>query len=259
MRFLLLLPLLAAGAPPAPVAVLPASAWIAVTGAPAGARDIAADDLGNVYLTTTEGKIYKGTNNGQTWSQFWTADGNGPLYYGASSIATNGVSTYVTDVKGRRYSTGLTGKWVAAGSTPGLKDIALTKSNKCWAVSTLGGIYTLQSVLFTQEQGSDGVRIAAAGVAGKEQIWLSNTVGNVYRAKWNGHFYAWEQMPGSSVGDVAVGEDGTVWCTNTDGAIFKWNGTGWTRLSGSDASRITVGARTAWIVNTAGKVYRLPY
>lgn len=236
-----------------------ASAWIQVTGAPAGALDIAADDAGNVLITTSDGKIYRGTNNGATWTQFWTTNGNGPLYYGARSITTNGIRAYAIDAKGSRYSADMTGKWSAATSVPSAKDIALTKSNKCWLVGSTGHIYTVGSGTFTQEQGSSGARIAAAGTSGKEQIWLCNTAGKVYRAKWNGHFYEWEQMAGSSVRDVSVGHDGTVWCANTSGDIFKWGGSAWTRLSGSDASRVSAGTGNLWMVNTAGKVYRLPY
>ena len=231
--------------------------------APAGARDVATDALGNVLLTTTNGRVWLQRAGGTTWTECSYYTGTEAANLGDSqypySIAVNGAVALCTDKVGHvrkepfppPFPQPVGGRWRECGSFQA-KDVAVTKSGTRWMVNASGKIYRAPDCSnWEQVSGSDGRRIAA----GQDRVWLVNSVGKIY--KWNGN--GWTQMQGSSVADVAVGNDGTVWCTNTDGAIFKFNGLGWNRLAGSDASRIAADAGSVWMVNTAGKLYRMYY
>ncbi|MBL7940364.1 MAG: hypothetical protein JNL43_13470 [Flavobacteriales bacterium] len=233
--------------------------WQQLFSAPSGARDVATDALGNVLLTTTNGRVWHLRAGASVWSEcsYYTGTevgGLGDSQY-PYSIAFNGTVALCTDkvghVRRESYPPAAENRWNSCGAFEA-KDVAVTKSGTRWMVNASGKIYRAPDCSnWEQVSGSDGRRIAA----GQDRVWLVNSVGKIY--KWNGN--GWTQMQGSSVADVAVGNDGTVWCTNTDGAIFKFNGLGWNRLAGSDASRIAADAGSVWMVNTAGKLYRMYY
>ena len=63
-------------------------------------------------------------------------------------------------------------------------------------------------------------------------------------------------ITGVTAQDVAVGKDGTVWATATNGNIYRWNGSSWQTMPGG-ASRIAVDpSGIAWVINSNGNIYK---
>jgi hypothetical protein len=88
--------------------------------------------------------------------------------------------------------------------------------------------------------------------------WIVNNKGEVQRfdgAKW-------VTVPGVAASDVGVGAKGTVWSVGApvdasgDYAIYRLDGTTWTKMPGA-AVRVDVDpAGNAWVVNKTGHVFR---
>ena len=58
--------------------------------------------------------------------------------------------------------------------------------------------------------------------------WVVTSAHTIYR--WNGS--GWTKLPGLAT-DVAVGPDGSAWAIGTNQGTYKWNGTGWTQVPGA--------------------------
>jgi hypothetical protein len=66
----------------------------------------------------------------------------------------------------------------------------------------------------------------------------------------------WTNIQGVTAQDIAVGKNGSVWATGTNGNIYRWNGSSWQTMPGG-ASRIAVDpSGNAWVVNSAGYIYK---
>lgn len=76
---------------------------------------------------------------------------------------------------------------------------------------------------------------------------------------WRKTFYSdtWRLMIGSDVRDVAVDSDGTCYMINRAGLIYRYNGTDWVKLTGSDGLAITANGGFVLMVNTVGNIYQL--
>lgn len=81
--------------------------------------------------------------------------------------------------------------------------------------------------------------------------WVVNDLNQIFR--WTAES-TWKVLPGAGV-DIA---DGWVLGTNTvpgGKQIFRWNGTGWTLMSGGGTNIGSAGG-TPWLVNDANQIYR---
>lgn len=87
--------------------------------------------------------------------------------------------------------------------------------------------------------------------AGGGQVWLVNSVGKIYRFTGS----AWQQMPGSDGRDITVANDGAVFLTNTAGRIYQWNNGSWLQLDGSDGKAIAANAHRLILANTVGRIF----
>ncbi|MBP6430360.1 MAG: hypothetical protein KA319_01160 [Ferruginibacter sp.] len=67
----------------------------------------------------------------------------------------------------------------------------------------------------------------------------------------------WKLMIGSDARDVAQGDNGNLYITNTAGKIYQYNGVEWSQMQGSDAVSIAANAGKVVITNTAGAIYQL--
>lgn len=103
-----------------------------------------------------------------------------------------------------------------------------------------------------------GVRIA---VDPHGTPWVVNKSHLIFRYPGNG--VLWEQMPGAAT-DIGIGADGSVYITGTDVAsntggysISKWNGYGWTKLSGVSGVNISVSPQgNPWWVDQSHLIFK---
>lgn len=66
----------------------------------------------------------------------------------------------------------------------------------------------------------------------------------------------WAVIQGITAQDIAVGKNGSVWATGTNGAIYRWSGTAWQTMSGA-AVRIAVDPDgAAWVVNAGNQIFK---
>ena len=66
----------------------------------------------------------------------------------------------------------------------------------------------------------------------------------------------WNRLTGSAL-DIGIGADGSKWIVGSNRRIYKWNGTSWTKVNGSDGSRIDVDPNgKPWLINKNGRIYR---
>ena len=66
----------------------------------------------------------------------------------------------------------------------------------------------------------------------------------------------WSMIQGITAQDIAVGKNGSVWATGTNGAIYRWNGTAWQTMPGA-AVRIAVDSDgAAWVVNAGNQIFK---
>jgi hypothetical protein len=66
----------------------------------------------------------------------------------------------------------------------------------------------------------------------------------------------WASVGGIAAQDIAVGRNGAVWATSTNGAIHRLNGSTWQTMPGT-ASRVAVDPNgVAWVVNSGSEIYR---
>jgi hypothetical protein len=116
------------------------------------------------------------------------------------------------------------------------------------------GIYRLEGGNFVRIEGS-AVRIAVDPTGNP---WVVNRSGRIYRFV-GGHF---QHVPGLAT-DIGVGADGSVFvigttpCDANGCGIYRFDGDNFQRIEGS-AERISVDAAgNPWVVNRAGRLYRL--
>jgi hypothetical protein len=127
------------------------------------------------------------------------------------------------------------GSWV---NIPGWATaIAVAPDGTPWVVNSLGNIFKRVSGSWSQLSG--GARDISIGVDGTVYILgTDNNSGNHSIFKLvNG---SWVNVPGWAI-SIAVGPGGAPWVVNSDGNIFRRDGSSWTQLPGS-ATSISVGA-----------------
>ena len=104
--------------------------------------------------------------------------------------------------------------------------------------------------------GGQGVKLA---VAPNGTPWLINAEGSIYRRNLAAN--TWQKMPGKAF-DIGIGANGDVYITGytqigTGGnGIYKWNGSGWSIMSGEAIRVAVMPDGTPWVVNKQGNIYR---
>lgn len=221
-------------------------------------RDIAVAVDGTSYMINTSGKIYKMSPGGITWTQL---AGSGGL-----NIAANGSRVCMVNTAGKVYEL-LGSTWKQLSGSDAV-DITITSDNKLWMTNTDGEIYRYNDDTKAWEQMPgllDGFYAAYRIAAGKE-IWALGKYGDiVYDAfhafTWNGtdwNYVSYDDIDGN---DIAVGNDGNIWLTNTDGILYHYNKSTpkWDELCGSSGFTVASNNNKVMMVNTSGLIYKLTY
>ncbi|MCX6180859.1 MAG: matrixin family metalloprotease [Bacteroidetes bacterium] len=186
------------------------------------------------------------------------------LYSFPDSLTTNGYSApYNTELSyndkkyiGRNYPFP-TDTWQQLFTNA--SDVGVGTKGTVWALSktpTNGG-YTIYKYNGSSFKLIPGGAIAI-DVDGEGNPWVVNSYGNIFRGTPQG---VWTRIQGSAK-DIGVGANGIVYIIGTDPKyggynIARYNGTGWTTISGA-ATRISVDNQgNPWVVNSYGNVFRL--
>lgn len=109
---------------------------------------------------------------------------------------------------------------------------------------------------WTVVSGGAGVRIA---VDPSGMPWVVTKSNLIY--KYNGS--TWTLLPGTAT-DIGIGANGSVFAIDTTTAsptggfrVVKWNGTGWTVMTGAAGVRVAVDSTGApWVVNKSHLIFR---
>jgi hypothetical protein len=142
------------------------------------------------------------------------------------------------------------------------RDIGVDASGVAWVIACTGGSgpgnFTIRRWTGHDWEpiNGGGVRIA---VEPGGTPWLLNSEGKVYKRSGNG----WgSPLPGCAR-DIGIDQSGTAWvvgCTGGSGpgnlTIRRWNGNGWTPVSGGGLRIAVEPGGTPWLVNSQGKIYR---
>lgn len=113
--------------------------------------------------------------------------------------------------------------------------IAVDPAGSAWIVNSGGTIYRWSTVSVPLRRPIEDVRRPTSPTAPTQR---------------------WQQMPGAAR-DIGIGANGAVWIVGTDGALSKWNGTGWDRLGSGGGTRIAVDpAGNPWITNDGNEIWR---
>ncbi len=97
-----------------------------------------------------------------------------------------------------------------------------------------------------------------AGGSGSGSMWIVGENRGLYRYVSSSN--SWQQVTGSNGSRITVDINGTPWFVNTSNDIYRWNGSSWTKLTGS-AYDIGAGGSTSanaavWIIGTNRRMYR---
>lgn len=66
----------------------------------------------------------------------------------------------------------------------------------------------------------------------------------------------WSLIQGITAKDIAVGKNGTVWATATNGAIYRWKDASWQTMPGVATNIAVDPDGNAWVVNAGGNIYK---
>jgi hypothetical protein len=90
--------------------------------------------------------------------------------------------------------------------------------------------------------------------ASDKSVWGVNKLNEVYR--WDGS--GWTKIPKSLLTHVSVGSDGTVWGVNAYNHVWRWDGgSDWTQIPQSLLKQVSVGSKdNIWGVNAANQIWR---
>jgi hypothetical protein len=83
-------------------------------------------------------------------------------------------------------------------------------------------------------------------------IWCVNSPGSIY--KWNGS--TWTQITGTNFATVTAAADGSVWALKKDDTIWQWTGSTWAQRPGTLRWIAAGSAASVWGVSSAGTIYR---
>lgn len=194
--------------------------------------------------------IYESQNGGATYA---TVNGR------ATDIAADpSGSVWIANASGSIYKyDAATAGW---DSVPGsASDVALG-GGQVWALSSTCNPdcavfrYNAASNSWQSMSGS-GVDIAVDGTG---NAWLVNSIGNIY--KYNASTGGWNGMPGTA-SDIAIGNN-QVWALSKscspDCSVFRFTSSSnsWQTMPGSGVDVSVDEAGNAWIVNSAGNIYK---
>ena len=133
-------------------------------------------------------------------------------------------------------------------------DIAVGKGGVVWATAKNGSIWRWTGLEW-KEVGGGAVRLA---VDPEGAAWVVNAGKQIY--KYNVSSKQWELKSGLAT-DIGAGADGSIWIIGANPVpggfdIYKWNGSGWTKVEGG-ALRVAVDPTgKAWVVNNSNTIFR---
>jgi hypothetical protein len=84
--------------------------------------------------------------------------------------------------------------------------------------------------------------------------WVVNSSGAIYRMLPGQN--QWKQIPGSLKSIHCTSSEGNLVAgVNAEGNLYRWNGAGWTKLSGS-GTHIGITWGNMWLVNSKDEIYQ---
>ncbi|HEX3099147.1 MAG TPA: tectonin domain-containing protein [Usitatibacter sp.] len=128
-------------------------------------------------------------------------------------------------------------------------DIGVGASGDVWLIGTDHSIWKWDPVASWQKKVGAADRIA---VDPKGVPWVVNSAHQIFYSATNGASFV--NVPGGAL-DIGVGSEGSVWIVGTDGSVWKFNGSGWSKADGN-LTNITVDNHgNPWGVNTSRQIW----
>lgn len=162
---------------------------------------------------------------------------------------------WIVDGRGAllRYGAG----WTQVGTRA--SDIGVGANGTLWMIGNVaeGANFGIHRGVVDPKGGVSWTKMAGSAVRvdvdALGNAWVVNAGGAVYR--WNGT--GWTNVPGVAGRDVGIGADGAVFVTGTDNMTYRWNGgTGWDKRTGAGNSISVDATGVPLLVDSAGAIYK---
>ncbi len=133
------------------------------------------------------------------------------------------------------------------------KHISVGKDGAVWGADNINRVWRRSGPSWSKDQTAIANLVA---VGDAQHVWCANAQGEAFQMDQNGQWQ--KDKTAKNIRTLSAASDGTVWCGNTAGKLFRREGDTWIASPKAVATVVAVGSRDhVWCLNAQGEVFHL--